>query len=247
MFPFFTRNNQIYSRLGNSKHFAQFGLAIVATLVQFLYFHYLLSSQFTGRVLWAKISVPWIAVHVMLWASKILTPALFLLILVVIGPCTKKQMGRVDARRIIASMANTQAFSDRAIFKSVRNAMRPYTVQHPVTKIIFGRLPLPTFIWASLFDFRPKPLLKRGDFAAASHINLRTCWATKFSFIFSLSNKRGLTNGANKSNFRHTVPPIRYSRAPRCDQHRGGFLCSNFGYIIPNFGFLINKSGDCYA
>lgn len=81
-------------------------------------------------------------------------------ILIVVSMSTKKQMGRIDTSRIVATMANAHAVWNWAIVKLITVAMRKhaFTVDShlPVTKCHTETCPFPTIIGTTLIDLRPK-------------------------------------------------------------------------------------------
>ncbi len=79
---------------------------------------------------------------------------------VVIGNSTYKQMRRIHAARIVAMMANTCAFGNRAIVQFVAEAMNQlylaFNAHLPVTACVRRFRPYPTTVWRILVNPVPE-------------------------------------------------------------------------------------------
>jgi hypothetical protein len=76
----------------------------------------------------------------------------------------QKQMGRIDADRIVASVQHANFSGYRAVVDFVRNAVSKalavppvdLLLKHAVSLVVFDGEPQPALVWSSLIDLRPK-------------------------------------------------------------------------------------------
>lgn len=91
-------------------------------------------------------------------------PALLCLVLHIVGGCSQKQVRRIAAMTIIATMANVHAVGYRANMEFVAEPIwepRTARVKQIAPTFCGSALPLPTFIWAALYNACPKAFFER--------------------------------------------------------------------------------------
>jgi uncharacterized protein YacL len=114
-----------------------------------------------------------------LFAFSAFAAALGLLIGLVVSVSAKKQMGRIDAQAIVATMTYACAAVIAAIKRSYfavcddpRDTLRRFaSLSEPETTITAsaGRCsPIPAIAWSAFIDFGPEVLCKRGIIASFS-------------------------------------------------------------------------------
>lgn len=90
----------------------------------------------------------------------------------VVGVGSKPQMGRINARRIIAAMKNPQPFGDRAIVQIPRKAVgAAHGLEAAIAVPVSAASPLPALF--RLSNFIPKALIGRRLSASIRTIHLR--------------------------------------------------------------------------
>lgn len=161
---------------------------------------------------------------------------------------TCEQMRRINARWIVAMMADAHASWDRAIVKFIRNAVSTFTVRtganKAVAKFIGAASPVPAFIWAALVNLFPEAIFDRSDRSKTRRVshyktNRLTFGVSKFG-IAAFGDGRWLSASAFTQFYRsivwsmlaHVISPFMTS------DHAGGRLqrCSgnsvDFGSVL---------------
>ncbi len=136
--------------------------------------------------------------------------------------CAEKQMGRVHARRVVATMEDTHTTRDLSNLKRPRHSVcecgPPPKREGPIAAAIDASRPRPTIICARPFNLGPEPLFGRGGVFPASH------YARSYHFIGarppSAGWRRSSRSGHGSRNTRQRFP-CRGTPSPsarRCDR-----------------------------
>lgn len=163
MFPIFTNANRLNSRFANLKLFCEFPPTTTIS-IQFAYLQNLFNGQFTSWMVFA--SRPIFRVCAMFY-----TTTFFISVFHIFLVRSQKQMKRISAFRVIASVANAQLGRILQIINFIRNAV--YVVSFPdifradaefrITPRNWA-MPFPTTIGLN-FNFVPKSInFLRGKF-----------------------------------------------------------------------------------
>lgn len=126
----------------------------------------------------------------MVMFTTLSTPLFSEIIGIILG-CSKKQMARIDARRIVAMMTYLQFILKRAEGQEIRISLSRYRtpiyIEIPISRCAFLPVPNPAFIYTCLLYFSPKPLNGIGTryrFSAAK-TKTRTIFMSTMSFARS--------------------------------------------------------------
>lgn len=172
MLPSTSSYNGSNTRQANAKLVREWGMqfAIVGTLANYLY------------VTFSKACVP------MLLAARVVASAFLKFVVVIVFACAKKQMGRIDAWRIVTMMTDEHAFWNGAKVQYVTEAMRPVIVKLAMLTLAAAAKPPPTFVRAAFVYLRPESLFD-------GRMHVMTSSVTKW-LAFDLSASC-LTSGCN--------------------------------------------------
>lgn len=91
---------------------------------------------------------------------------LFGLVSHVVGVCSKEEMSRVDARRVVASVQDLEVIRDSAVYDDPCTARGTHVLafdgESTVTLTVAECQPRPAFVFSFAFDFRPESFCNSG-------------------------------------------------------------------------------------